>query len=85
MFIGKHQFPILIKGTLARKPSYIIMVDNFSKTTEAYSFNWQRQIQTQLEAQGYQFIQIWSRDWWKNPEEEARQLAKFIIRSDRDA
>jgi len=85
VFIGKHQFPILIKGTLARKPSYIIMVDNFSKNTEAFSFNWQRQIQTQLEAQGYQFIQIWSRDWWKNPEEEARQLAKFIIRSDKDA
>ena len=84
-FIGIHQFPIIVKGTLARKPSYIIIIDNFSKNTEAYSFNWQRQVQTKLEAQGYRFIQIWSRDWWKNPEEEARQLAKFIIRADKDA
>ncbi len=84
-FIGIHQFPIIIKGTLARKPSYIIVVDNFSKNTEAYSFNWQRQVQTKLEAAGYRFIQVWSRDWWKNPEEQARQLAKFIIRSDKDA
>ena len=78
------QYPMLIKSSLKRKKSYILLVDSYAKNAEAFSFVWQRRAQQALEAQGYEFIQIWSKDWWKNPEEEARQLAKIIIRADND-
>ena len=82
--IGNQQFPILIKSSLKRKHSYILLVDSYAKNAAAFSFIWQRQAQQLLEAEGYRFLQIWSKDWWKNPEEEARQLAKLIIRADND-
>jgi len=84
VILNNIQYPMLIKSSLKRKKSYILLVDSYAKNAEAFSFVWQRQAQQALEAQGYEFIQIWSKDWWKNPEEEARQLAKVIIRADND-
>lgn len=82
--IGNHLYPLMIKPTLKRKRTYILLVDNYVKDAETFSFVWQRQQQQTLEAQGYHFIQIWSDDWWKNPKEEARQLARIIIADDND-
>ena len=82
--LGDHQYPIVIKPTLKRKKSYVLLVDSYVKDAETFSFLWQRQQQQALEAQGYHFIQIWSEHWWKNPKERARQLARIIIADDND-
>ncbi len=82
--IGNHLYPIMVKPTLKRKRTYILLVDNYVKDAETFSFVWQRQQQHELEKQGYHFIQIWSDDWWTNPKEEARQLAGKIIADDND-
>ena len=82
--LGNHIFPVMIKPSLKRKRTYLLLVDSYAKNAEAFSFVWQRQQQKDLEAQGYHFIQIWSKDWWKNPREEARQLAGLIIGDDND-
>ncbi len=78
-------YPLIIKGKSNKKLKYVVQADSFFNNADAYSFVWQHQSNQSLEAEGYRFISIWSRDWWRKPELEARKLAGTIIRLDAEA
>ncbi|GEM_PF-4452010 len=75
-------YPLVIKGKEAGELNYIIEADQFSSKSTVFSFIWHRQTSQAMEAAGYKIITIWSRDWWRNPEAEARKLASKIIRKE---
>ena len=75
-------YPLVIKAKTDGQLNYIIEADQFSNKSTSFSFVWHRQKRANMEATGYKIITIWSRDWWRNPEEEARKLASRIIRKD---
>ncbi len=78
--IKNKNYPLVIKGKTANQLNYIIEADQFSNKSTSFSFVWHQQKKEMMEAAGYKMITIWSRDWWRNPEEEARKLASKIIR-----
>ena len=80
--IKEKLYPLIIKGKVKKKNHYIIQADSFFNNADAFSFVWQNQAKQRLEAEGYHFISIWSRDWWRQPEAQARKLASEIIRLD---
>jgi len=82
--IKNKVYPLVIKGKTAADLNYIIEADSFSNKSTVFSFTWQQQINQALEATGYKILTIWSRDWWRKPEEEARKLASRIIREEVD-
>jgi len=75
-------YPLIIKGKSNRKLKYVIQADRLFNKADALSFVYQIQTNQSLEEEGYRFISIWSRDWWRKPEAEARKLASKIIRLD---
>ena len=80
--IKGNNYPLIIKGKPDKNIQYVIQADSFFNNADAFSFVWQNQANQSLEAEGYRFISIWSRDWWRQPEAEARKLASKIIRLD---
>lgn len=75
-------YPLIIKGKSQKRLKYVVQADSFFNKADAFSFVYQNQSNQALEAEGYRFISIWSRDWWRQPEAEARKLASKIIRLD---
>lgn len=75
-------YPLVIKGEEGDATQYVIQADNYAKEGDVFSFTWQEQMNNDLAAQGYVFLNIWSKDWWRKPEKEARKLASRIIRVD---
>jgi hypothetical protein len=80
--INGEVYPLIIKGKNAKQPNYLIIADPFLQTSPIYSYSWQRQQHQNLMAMGYKIIAVWSRNWWRNPENEARKLASIIIKED---
>ena len=80
--INGQKFALSIKGKYENQPSYVIKVDSFANNAEAFSYIWQMQLNKEIEAKGYKLLQIWSKNWWRNPEQEARKLASIIIQDD---
>ncbi len=78
-------YPLIIKGNSNKKLKYVVQADSFFNKADAFSFVYQNQANKALEAEGYRFISIWSRDWWRQPEAQARKLASKIIRLDGEA
>ena len=77
-------YPLVIKGKTTTDLNYIIEADSFSNKSTVFSFTWQQQVKQILAEAGYKILSIWSRDWWRKPEEEARKLASRIIRDEVD-
>ena len=75
-------YPLVVKGKTVADLNYIIEADSFSNKSTVFSFIWQQQVNQTLEAAGYKILTIWSRDWWRKPEKEARKLASRIIRTE---
>ena len=80
--IKNKVYPLVIKAKAEGQLNYIIEADQFSSKSAVFSFIWQQQLSQSMEAAGYKIITIWSKDWWRNPEGEARKLASRIIRKD---
>ncbi|MEM6318537.1 MAG: hypothetical protein AAF960_12770, partial [Bacteroidota bacterium] len=81
--IGSQTYALVIKGAGENSLRYIIQADGIFQKAKHFSYDWQVAANRKIEAQGYQFINIWSKDWWRQPEEAARQLASRIIRADK--
>ena len=73
---------MVIKAKGEGQLNHIIEADQFSSKSAVFSFIWQQQLSQSMEAAGYKIITIWSKDWWRNPEGEARKLASRIIRKE---
>ncbi len=80
--IKNKLYPLVIKAKAEGQFNYIIEADQFSSKSAVFSFIWQQQVSQAMEAAGYKIITIWSKDWWRNPEGEARKLASWIIREE---
>ena len=59
-----------------------LLVDGFKAHTPYTNFAWEAQRQQDWQQQGYELHQIWSPDWWRNPESQARKLASVLIQEE---
>lgn len=80
--VNNRKFPLVIKGKFPEQANYVIKVDSFFSNADVFSYVWQDYTNKNMESTGYKFLSIWSKDWWRNPEQEARKLASQIIRED---
>ncbi len=80
--IKGQTYPLVIKGEAGDPIQYVVQADSFFNQKEVFSFTWQQQLNQAMESAGYKFLTIWSKDWWRQPEKEARKLASRIIRVD---
>lgn len=80
--IKNKVYPLVIKGKTPDDPNFIIEADKLATKSNAFSFLWYQVLLKEMEAAGYKTITIWSRNWWRNPEGEARKLASRIIREE---
>jgi len=80
--IKGQTYPLVIKGEEGDPIQYVVQADRFFNQKEVFSFTWQERLNQAIESAGYKFLTIWSKDWWRDPEKEARKLASRIIRVD---
>jgi len=59
-----------------------LLVDGFKAHTPYTSFAWEAQQRQYWQRQGYELHQVWSPDWWRNPELQARKLASILIQEE---
>ncbi|MEQ8707286.1 MAG: hypothetical protein RIC19_25360 [Phaeodactylibacter sp.] len=59
-----------------------LTVDGFKAHTPYTSFAWEAQQRQYWKEQGYDLHQIWSPEWWRNPELQARKLASVLIQEE---
>ncbi|MEM1123029.1 MAG: hypothetical protein AAGJ18_21470, partial [Bacteroidota bacterium] len=76
-------YPLVIAGETADSTKYILQADQQFNKGGVFSYVWQRQLADRLATEGYQFLTIWSKNWWRQPTEAARKLAGRIIRGER--
>ncbi|NRA50646.1 MAG: hypothetical protein HRU12_16050 [Phaeodactylibacter sp.] len=86
LHLASRQFDDRLALTVDPAPGFSrkfgLLVDGFSAYTPYTSFAWEAQKRQHWTDQGYELHQIWSPDWWRNPEREARKLASVLIQEE---
>ena len=76
------EVPLLIEPKFDKQPTILIFPDGFLTDASSTSYLWEvDQIQNWKE-QNYLFHPVWSVNWWRNPKQEARRLASWVIGMD---
>lgn len=82
---AQFQFPLVIEPLDEKKPHLLICADGFWANTPNTDYCWELE-QKQLFAQnGFLSVPVWSVNWWKQADQEARRLAGQLIRLEQNA
>ncbi|MBK7476903.1 MAG: hypothetical protein IPI11_13170 [Haliscomenobacter sp.] len=82
---AQFQFPLVIEPLDEKKPHLLICADGFWANTPNTDFCWELE-QKQLYVQnGFLPVTVWSVNWWKQADQEARRLAGQLIRLEQNA
>lgn len=59
-----------------------LLADGFSAHTPYTSFDWEAQQRYDWQHKGYELLPVWSPEWWRNPELQAKKLAGSLLREE---
>lgn len=76
------EVPLLIEPKFDKQPTVLIFPDGFLTDATKTSYLWEVEQIQKWKEQNYLFYPIWSVNWWRNPRQEARKLASWVIRLD---
>ena len=78
MKVSEFRIDIVYDSKIEGVPKIAIECDGakYHSSREAYLYD--RHRQKILESHGFVFHRIWSTNWWRNPEKEAKRLVEFI-------
>lgn len=76
------EIPLLIEPKFAKEPPVAIFPDGFVTAEDSTSFVWEFEQQERMETLGLFYYPVWSVHWWRNPKQEARKLASWVIKLD---
>jgi KaiC/GvpD/RAD55 family RecA-like ATPase len=79
---GLPPFPVLVNGITQDRPAILLWPDGFASDTYATDFRWEREKIQDLKNKGLIHLPVWTVNWWRSPENEARKLASAIIKID---
>lgn len=86
MLINKTEahlrLPLKIEALTEQGTPTVVVPDGFFATTPATDYFWESNQQEQYRDQGYRLLPVWSVNWWKNAQLEARKVAGVIIEKD---
>ncbi len=74
------QLPLLLLNARQQQPVISIQPDVFFAETPETDFVWEHQQRNLMMNYGFRYLPLWSVNWWKNPNQEARKLASLIIK-----
>lgn len=83
VIINGNTYPLIIRAKQPGQDSFVLVGDGLDAETEVFSYHWYQEEIEELEKSGYHYLRLWSRNWWKDPEQESRKLASRIIRVDK--
>ena len=81
---GLSPYPILVKGQTEDRPAILLWPDGFASPTYATDFRWEQEQINDLKNKGLIHLPVWTVNWWRNPDNEARKLASTIIKIDEE-
>lgn len=82
---AQFQFPLVVEPLDEKKPHLLICADGFWANTPSTDYCWELE-QKQLYVQnGFLPVPVWSVNWWKQADQEARRLAGQLIRLEQNA
>ncbi|MEY4133922.1 MAG: hypothetical protein RL386_272 [Bacteroidota bacterium] len=58
----------------------LLLADGFVGTLDQTDYSWEAAQAKMISAEGFQIRQLWSVNWWRQPDQEARRLAGELLR-----
>lgn len=77
------RIPLLILPLQDNQPAIAVVPDGFFAKNATTSYDWERLQQQKLEELDFLYYPAWSVLWWKDPAQEARKLASWVIKMDK--
>ena len=74
--------PMVVKSLHPKGKDIVVFSDGFLYKHGNGAFLWEEQVRNELKNEGFQLLTVFSVNWWKDPEQEARKLAGIIIKMD---
>lgn len=81
--LGKISLPLTVRPNYENGTPLLIHPDGFFANATHSSYYWEYQQRELTKKFDFSYLPIWSVKWWKNNEQEARQLASLILKKDR--
>jgi hypothetical protein len=81
--LGKISLPLTVRPNYENGTPLLIHPDGFFSNAAYSSYYWEYQQRELAKKFDFSYIPVWSVKWWKNNEQEARQLASLIIKRDK--
>lgn len=76
------RIPLLILPIKDNQPATAVIPDGYFSKDTLTAYEWERAQQLKLEEMNFLYYPAWSVKWWRNPEQEARKLASWVIKVD---
>jgi hypothetical protein len=76
------QLPLTVDPAPGFSKKFGLLVDGFMAHTPYTSFSWEAQQRQAWQEGGDEIHQVWSPEWWRNPELQARKLASVLIQEE---
>ena len=58
----------------------LLLADGFTGTLAYTDYSWEATLAGKISEEGFQIRQVWSVNWWRQPDQEARRLAGELLR-----
>ena len=81
--LENQSFPLVILPKLDEQRPIIVRIDGSLSQSHVFNPSWERRTLRELEKMGIPVQSIWSYNWWKNPKDEAFNLAKIVFAYDK--
>ncbi len=82
---AQFQFPLAIDPLDDKKPHLLICADGFWANTPTTDYCWELEQKQLYQQNGFLPVPVWSVNWWKQADQEARRLAGQLIRLEQNA
>lgn len=81
---AQFHMPLVITPVDPRKSNLLLCADGFWGVTPHTDYIWEQAQRKMLSENGFQTVQVWSVNWWKQADQEARRLAGQLIRAEQN-
>lgn len=76
--IGSLSVPLMIKPIHDNQPILILRLDGTFTLPLTPDPVWEQQFIEKIKSEGYELIETWSVNWWRNPQTETARLSELI-------